>query len=96
MEWKIIDTAPEREQILVYYKNSHGVGRVVKAQFLAKFSVECSYDEYGFCEYNDNSDTYFYPAGWYEIIDNWGDFSSVKFDESHNPTHWMPLPDYPK
>ncbi len=30
-------------------------------------------------------------GGWYECIDNWGDYTEVAIHEGE-PSHWMPLP----
>lgn len=50
-------------------------------------------DEYG-TEYDDDKDEYFLLEGWYEVIKNWDDFSSVAIGDF--VTHWMLLPEPPE
>lgn len=46
------------------------------------------------CEYREEDDEYYLLEGWYEVIKNWDDYSSVVIDDF--VTHWMPLPEPPK
>jgi hypothetical protein len=43
-------------------------------------------------EYCDTDDEYYIPAGWYECILNWEEYSSVKINDGV-VTHWMNLPE---
>lgn len=95
MTWKTIDSAPVGKEILVYYKNGCGKGRRIKAKYITKFTEESSddpdYHEHD--EYDEASDTFYMLEGWYELIDNWDDFSFVAI---HNtPTHWHEMPELP-
>jgi hypothetical protein len=87
------DNKPEGE-CLVFYKNQYGYGRIVKAEFYARFTNVSSDDDYNI-DYCENDDTYYVQAGWYELIDNWTEYSSVAIVEGE-PTHWHPLPEFPK
>lgn len=77
---------------LAYYKNEFGNERIVKAKYTTQYSEEANTDD-DWVEYNEADDTYYYPAGWYEMIDNWGDFSFVTINSE--VTHWQPLPPLP-
>jgi hypothetical protein len=77
---------------LAYYKNDLNNGRTVKAKYTTKFTEEANGDD-DWTEYNEADDNYYYPEGWYECIDNWGDFSFVTIN--HIVTHWQPLPNPP-
>lgn len=46
------------------------------------------------CEYDEETDEYYLPEGYYEIIKNWGEYSSIVIEDF--VTHWKPLPEPPK
>ena len=46
------------------------------------------------CDYDEKEDNYYLKEGWYEVIKNWTEFSSVVIEDF--VTHWMPLPEPPK
>lgn len=80
--------------VLAFYKNGNGLGRRIRAQWIAAKSSESS-DESDFGEYDESSDTYYDPEGWYEQIEHAVDYSAM-FVSDGKPTHWMPLPAPPK
>lgn len=45
-------------------------------------------------EYDEETDEYYLPEGWWEVINNWDDYSFVAIGDF--VTHWMPLPEPPK
>lgn len=92
--WQLIETAPKSTTILVFYKNCFGNGRIVKARYVEKDTEESDGEYSDNAEYNEEKDMYFTPEGWYELIDNWPDYSSCHIHEGE-PTHWMPLPEFP-
>jgi len=80
-------------KVLAHYFNSHGKSRTVCARWIpAKFESGDSdvYDD-DFLEYDEESDTFYWPEAWYEEIENWDDYGSVKINEGE-VTHWQPLP----
>jgi hypothetical protein len=80
-------------KVLAHYFNSHGKSRTVCARWIpAKFETADSdaYDD-DFLEYDEESDTFYWPEAWYEAIENWDDYGSVKINEGE-VTHWQPLP----
>jgi hypothetical protein len=80
-------------KVLAHYFNSHGKSRTVCARWIpAKFETADSdtYDD-DFLEYDEESDTFYWPEAWYEEIENWDDYGSVKINEGE-VTHWQPLP----
>lgn len=95
MTWQPIETAPKGIAILIYYKNSCDKGRTVKAEYIERWTTE-SDPESDNCEYSEEKDCYYTPEGWYEVIDNWDEFSSVAICRSNTITHWMSLPEPPK
>ena len=93
--WLPIETEPDNgKPVLIYYTNSNGHGRTIKAFYAKKFAVEWNgstdFDD-DFYEYDEATDNYYWPEGWHEMIDNWPDYSSVMVHEG-KPTHWMTLP----
>lgn len=80
-----------RMPVLARYTNDYGHGRTIRAQWLAKFQQESEDLDNFDADYDEESDTYYDPEGWYELIDNWGEYSSVAVTEGII-THWMPMP----
>lgn len=79
--------------VLACYVNRAGQMRRVRAQWIAAKTIESGCDsEIG--EYDEEADTFYDPEGWYERIDNWGDYTAVAVCEG-DVTHWMPLPACP-
>ena len=46
-------------------------------------------------EYDEATDEYYAPEGWYERIENWDDYTDIKVCD-YTVTHWMPLPEPPE
>ena len=46
------------------------------------------------CEYDEETDEHYLPEGYYEVIKNWDDYSSIVIYDF--VTHWKPLPEPPK
>ena len=79
--------------VLACYTNSAGKVRRIRAEWVAAKTIESDADS-EISEYDETTDCYYDPEGWYEKIDNWGDYSSVVVNEGE-VTHWMPLPAHP-
>jgi hypothetical protein len=81
--------------VLACYRNRLGSLRRIRAEWVAaKTQVADGSEELGCAEYDEATDTFYIAQGWYERIDNWGDYSSVAVTEGE-VTHWMPLPPVP-
>jgi hypothetical protein len=93
--WRPIETLDHKKTVLVFYKNTCGKERIIKAAFYPKYSELA--DDHNYegddAEYNEADDAYYLPEGWYEFIDNWPEYSHIRADIS--PTHWQPLPNPP-
>lgn len=82
--------------VLAYYLNRLGMSRRVRAELVARHTVEASDDAWGDgADYDEATDTYYSPAGWYECVDNWDELAYLFINEGA-VTHWMPLPAPPK
>lgn len=98
-EWNLAaDELPANgKPVLAYYLNSHGMGRRIRAMHVKRFTVEAedfADPDTQCCEYSEQDDCYYTAEGWYELIDNWPDYSSCAVIEGV-VTHWMPLPAAP-
>ena len=100
MDWneiKNIDDLPEHgKKVIAFYKNrSYQKSRKVMAQFFERYKEECRCDDECDCEYSETKDAYYYRDGWYEIVDNWPEWSFIPIIEG-DVTHWTTLPEDPK
>lgn len=82
--WQPIETAPkDGRKLLLTYTNGYGLPRIVVGGWVTdEEAAETDEDGAGL------------EAGWYERIDNWGDYYQVSINQGE-PTHWMPLPAAP-
>lgn len=69
-----------------------GGGRsyVCDAFYSAPKTEVCSYNDDIDAEYDEETDEYYMPEGWWEVIKNWDEYSCVAIADF--VTHWMPLP----
>lgn len=79
--------------VLAYYKNQCANGLVIRANWVSE-KIQESRPDSDLGDYDEATDTYYDPEGWYEEISNWDEYTSVYVYE--NITHWMPMPDAPK
>jgi len=86
------DDMPGTDTVLAYYVNEAGNYRIVKAFHAGKFEVEISPEDEN-PDYDEEEDCYYYPEGWYEVIDNWDDYGSVLVQ--YEVTFWRALPEPP-
>jgi hypothetical protein len=87
----IADQSPNAgKMVLACYKNSADKWRIICAYWIpAKFREADAESEIG--EYDEATDTYYDPAGWYERIDNWSEYGAVVVTEGE-VSHWMSMP----
>ena len=83
-------------KVLAHYLNKMGKGRTICAIWVpAKTRVGNSdIDEELGLEYDDETDQFYWPEGWYETIENWEEFGYLKVYEGE-VAYWQPLPKWP-
>jgi hypothetical protein len=89
-KWQPIETAPKTFDpvLLLYYENKKPV--IVIAHWVAEFSEESTED---FAVYNEETDEYYCPEGWYEQQRFNEEYGYILMDIE--PRYWMPLPQPP-
>ena len=93
-EWKEVKHAlPTSIPVLAYGKNSHNKGRTIKAMWIPKFHSADIGDYDGDTDYDEDTDTYYWPEGWYEW--NLSDDTNY-FVSEIEITHWMKMPEPPQ
>lgn len=82
--WQPIETAPkDGRKLILFYLNRNGKARTVMARWVTdEEAAETDADGVGL------------EGGWYECIDNWGEYSQVTITEGE-PSRWMALPANP-
>lgn len=81
-------------KVLAHYFNDLGKGRTICAIWVPAKTRSDSYGDDDFTEYDEELDTFYWPEGWYEAIENWDDLGYVKVDEGE-VIYWQPLPKWP-
>lgn len=96
-DWiSVKDRLPEsgKHVLLCCGTTPNGRKYICDGYYAAPKSITCN--DCGDCttEYDEENDEYFLLEGYYEVIKNWDDFSSITIGDL--VTHWMPLPEPPK
>jgi hypothetical protein len=94
MKWIECDKEmpPPGIPVLAYYETAYEKGRRIRAQFVPEKCI--SIDEMPFdegAEYDEETDTCYWPSGWYE----WNEEEETHWAVVCVVTHWMRLPDSP-
>ena len=79
----------------VKYVGGGGRSYVCDAFYSGHFKEQRSteYDDIEL-DYDEETDEYYLPEGWWEVIRNWDEYGFVGIGDF--VTHWMPLPEPPK
>ena len=78
-------------KVLAHYFNSHGKSRTVCARWIPARFESRDFEPDDLLEYDEDSNIFYWPEGWYEVIENWDDYECVTINEGE-VTHWQPLP----
>lgn len=81
-------------QIVQIFEGTGNRAQMV-GRYIPAFTEESLDDTDGWEEYNEDDDTYYTPAGWYEVQNNWGEFAYIHCSEGP-VTHWKHLDELPE
>ena len=88
--WQKIESAPSGVKLIAQYQNELNNSRQVMAVRYEQFQREHDSDNEDLeGEYCAAKDAFYWPAGWYEMIENWDNYTHVAMDA---PIKWRPLP----
>ena len=92
----VTDGVPEPRQVVcACYRNEAGELCQIRAEFVAPKSRRAEdFDDLGEVDFDEATGLGYWPAGWYECIDNWGDYSRVQVCEGE-VIAWVALPALP-
>lgn len=95
MEWiSVKDKMPESgEHVLVACRCGNG-WYICDAFHTDEKTEVCFFDGDIDAEYDEETDEYYFPEGWWEDIKNWDEYGCVAIGDT--VTHWMPLPKLPE
>lgn len=82
--WRPIDDDAKSGKPMLVVEN----GVVLRACWVAKFSREASDTCDDAADYNEETDEYYWPQGWYE----WNRHEEIHWVLEAEPTAYMPLP----
>jgi hypothetical protein len=91
--WVSVREKPKHwQKVLLKYTNPNGKPRIIRGCYVHKKTEEHDSDsEDLFPDYDEETDTYYWPEGWYECADEFGDITHMYVP--HLPiSHWMPIP----
>jgi len=91
----VSERLPDAELRVLAAYNDGRMTTTLRALYIPKFVVECYEFETDIeTEYDETTDTTYYPSGWYEAIEE-GE-SSMIGPLTGTVTHWATLPALPK
>jgi hypothetical protein len=91
-EWEPAETAPSAKKVLACFQTrGFRIWRTVVAVRYEKFQHEDDSGDFDGAEYNEATDAYYWPAGWYEV----GETEGKDWWMNDEITHWRPLPEPP-
>ena len=94
VSWWEIDTAPAGRVVLVHYRNARGEDRVVRAEYVKRFTLVAPDESDAKAEYHPEDGELYAVEGWYEVVDNADECSHLPITEGV-PDGWRHLPVVP-
>lgn len=99
-EWiSVKDRLPESGKHVLVCCSIHLIGGGLSTYVCDAFhtdqkTIVCNCDDDIDMDYDEETDEFYFPVGWWEVIKNWSDYSCVAIEDF--VTHWMPLPEPPE
>ncbi len=93
--WISVEDELPTGKVIALYANGFGKPRRIMAEYINRYSVESSMGDGVDDEYSEKDDAYYITEGWYEIIENWDEWRSIKVTDGE-VTYWMTLPKPPE
>ena len=91
----VAERLPEpNTKVLAHYFNDLGKGRTICAIWVPAKSRSNADGDDDFTEYDEEDDKFYWPEGWYEVIENWDELGWVQVYEGE-VDYWQPLPEWP-
>lgn len=91
----VTERLPEpNTKVLAHYFNDLGNGRTICAIWVPAKSRSDESGDDDFTEYDEEDDKFYWPEGWYEVIENWDELGWVQVYEGE-VDYWQPLPEWP-
>ena len=87
-------TPESGEHCLLTCEIRPGKRYVCDGYFAKAKTIKCEDSGETACEYDEATDEFYLLEGWYEVIKNWDDFTSIAIQD--RVTHWKPLPEFPE
>ena len=82
------------KKVIARYINCAGNERKVMACYVPRWTVESTGEE-DYYEHHEESDIFYLREGWYEQLDNWGEYSACYIHEGV-VTHFCEIPEGPE
>lgn len=81
------------QPVLAHFKNELGKSRMIVAVHYPKFWREADNDNDELpTEYDEKTDQFYWPAGFYEKVECWEDFTFLAVTETITHWHMLPMP----
>ena len=91
----VFESRPASGQIvLAFYLDAWGKGRIIRAKWCLPKMHESGSDS-DIAEYDEETDKFWDPEGWYECMDNWDQFRTIMVHEGE-VSYWMTMPAPPE
>jgi hypothetical protein len=96
--WRPIEDATEKDlkkTMFIKLTNDNGKERIFKAIYISKHELttdDWSWEDEDTADYDNETDTYYVPEGWFECIESDASASGwFMLSGKQRPTHFMPL-----
>ena len=89
------ERAPALTDVLICQRYATGICAQMVGRYIPALTEIAGDDTDGWEDYDEETDEYYTPAGWYECQRNWGEFAYIHCCEGEI-THWKHLGPMPE